>query len=130
MRKAILMMLLAVVSGNAVAEWVTVAQNENTTTYADPATIRRSGDMVKMWHLYDFKTPEGFDAHIKPHSSLLEQREYDCKKELRRRLASIYYSENMRKGRVVFFDHDPDKWLPIPPSTTIETLWKIVCEKL
>jgi hypothetical protein len=48
MRKPILMMLLAVVSSSAAAEWVELGSNEISTAYSDPATIRRNGDMVKM----------------------------------------------------------------------------------
>src|SRR5471030_1082964 len=55
MRKTILMMLLAVVSGSAAAEWEEVANNENATTYADFVTIRKEGNLAKMWDVIDYK---------------------------------------------------------------------------
>ncbi len=58
MRRAVLMILLAVVSSSAIAEWVAIVSNETKTTYADPATIRRAGDRAKMWSLIDLKTAE------------------------------------------------------------------------
>lgn len=54
MRKTILMLLLAVVSSSAEAGWIAVGDGENMTTYADPTTIRKTGDRVKMWALLDF----------------------------------------------------------------------------
>ena len=34
------------------------------TVYADPDTIRRKGDLVKMWILFDFKTVQRMAEHI------------------------------------------------------------------
>jgi hypothetical protein len=73
MRKTIFLMLLAVVSSSAAAEWVEVSKSETVTVYADPATIRKAGDMVKMWTLSDYKTPDDV------HRSRVYQHEYDCK---------------------------------------------------
>jgi len=77
MHKAILIMLLAVVSSSAMAEWVSLGESgdKTLTNYADPATIRKSGNRVKMWSLYDFKT-----VQVRFRSVRL-QIEYDCKEE-------------------------------------------------
>lgn len=56
MRKAIVMMLLAAVSSSAAAEWVELNRDEISTDYFDPTTIRKAGDMVKVWSLTDHKT--------------------------------------------------------------------------
>jgi len=53
MRKAILMMLLAMASGNAAAEWVKVAETHRSVIYVNPASIRKVGHIVKMWSLAD-----------------------------------------------------------------------------
>jgi hypothetical protein len=51
-----LITLLVLTSGSAEAEWMSITKTEEgTTVYADPDTIRRKGDLVKMWELYDFK---------------------------------------------------------------------------
>jgi len=47
MYKVILMMLLAVVSSSAMAEWVEVDTSDDSTYYANPNTIRKSGNKVK-----------------------------------------------------------------------------------
>jgi hypothetical protein len=51
MKKLLLSLMLAIVSSSAVAEWVFVAETEEedfSTFYADPVTIRKSGNNVKM----------------------------------------------------------------------------------
>ncbi len=128
MRKAILMMLLAVASSSAVAAWVKVGGNDTAAFFADPATIRRAGDTVKMWHLYDYKTvraPEG----IKPYISIRVQSEFDCKGERARLLSGSFHSGNMAGGEIVYKGSDPGSWAPVPPHTTNETLWKFACGK-
>ena len=56
------------------------------TMYVDPDTIRRNGDLVKMWHLSNRKTMEWY-GFIK------SQREYDCVEARRRLLAVSIFSE-------------------------------------
>jgi hypothetical protein len=77
LRKANLMMLLAVVSNFAVAGWVEVGGNETATTFADPATIRKAGNMVEMWHLVDYTKARGIEG-IRPYLSMKARDEYDC----------------------------------------------------
>jgi hypothetical protein len=51
MHKTILMILLVVISSSEMAEWVFVTETEEedfSTFYADPVTIRKSGNNVKM----------------------------------------------------------------------------------
>jgi len=48
--------LLTFVSCSTLAAWMTVGSDDNTTAFADPVTIRRQVDMVKMWSLIDFGT--------------------------------------------------------------------------
>ena len=52
--KVVLMLLLAVVSSSAMAEWVVVVTTMQYTYHADPDTIRKKGNIVKMWVMNDF----------------------------------------------------------------------------
>jgi hypothetical protein len=129
MRKVILMMLLAVVSSNAVAEWVAVTHNKTVFVYADPATIRKAGNMVKMWELIDFKTVQLPDKN-KPYMSIKYQLEFDCNKEQSRILTYYAYSGNMGGGEMAGFSSNPDKWEPVVPDAASEFLWQTACGKL
>ncbi|MDO8263886.1 MAG: hypothetical protein Q7T21_11775 [Gallionella sp.] len=127
MRKVILMMLLTAVSNSAMAEWVDIASNENTTIYIDPATIQRAGNRAKMWQLTDFKTAnkDMGEAYL----SAKDQHEYDCKEVKSRRRASSQHSKNMGSGKVVYSDTYTTKWKPVPPDSGIEIMWKFACIK-
>jgi hypothetical protein len=55
----LLITLLVLNSSPAYAEWVWISFTKSEggyDVYADPDTIRRKGDLVKMWVLYDYKT--------------------------------------------------------------------------
>ena len=53
MKKLLLILLLAVVTSSAMAEWVEFTEDdeETLTVYADPDTIQKTGNIVKMWSL-------------------------------------------------------------------------------
>lgn len=127
MRKAFVMMLLAGVCSSAAAAWIEVNRDETTTDYLDPTTIRKAGNMVKMWSLTDYKTAQVADG--KPYISSRQQNEYDCKGERVRILSLSAHSGNMAGGETVFVGTDPSKWVPIAPGAIMETLWKIACGK-
>ena len=48
MKKLLLTLMLAVVSTSAMAEWVEVGTTDSHLVYADPASIRKVGDIVKI----------------------------------------------------------------------------------
>ena len=127
MRKAILMMLLAVVSSSAMAEWVEVSGDEGGTfsVYANPATIRWTDHKVKMWDLYDYKTAKELAG--KTFMSVESQSEYDCKEKQQRILYTTTHSENMGRGEVVSASIKPHDWEPNRPNSVGEALWRIAC---
>lgn len=131
MRKAILMIFMTAMSISAMAEWVYVSKiNENSTSYVDPATLRKAGNRVKMWILIDYKTTKENVAYARPYLSLKGQMEYDCKEEKSQLLYFIQYSENMAGGEIVFttVPNHPTHWRPVSPGSIDETLYKIGCE--
>ncbi len=130
MHKAIVMTLLAVLSSNAAADWITVASGEDVTAYADPATIRKAGNMVKMWHLVDFKTTRVSSSTGKSFMSTKGQSEFDCKDERRRSIYFSWHSKNMAGGEIVVSQSTIDLWEPVPPGTLNQSLWEYACGKM
>lgn len=132
MRKAILVMLLAV-SSNAAAAWVALGTTTDKTTdyYIDRGTL------VKMWTLEDYKTaqegPGSSRSYLSPvkYLSSKSQYEYDCKEKRSRMLSLTWYSKNLGKGEVVNFQSDSDsKWgMFVVPGSVGESLWKVACGK-
>ena len=124
MRKAILMLLLAVVSSSAIAAWVKVGYNDTLIYfdyYVDSATSR-DGSKVKMWDMKDFKTAQTATDGQKYRSVKL-QREYDCKGAKDRVLNLSVHSGNMGEGKVIWSLAGHGKW---EPSVSVPYL-KIAC---
>jgi hypothetical protein len=131
MRKAILMMLLGVMSSSAAAGWVEISRSDDAdmTTYADPATHRKKGNRMKMWTLFDYKTAQVVSGD-KPYLSQKAQKEYDCKEEQSRTLVLTSHSGNMGGGEVVYSNYNVNgNWEPVAPESIVEDMWKFACGK-
>jgi hypothetical protein len=130
--KQLLVVVLLLLSASAWAEWTRVSRSDAYTVYADIATIRKKGDMVKMWALFDYKTglisSNGL-ARLSKHFSEKYQYEFDCDDERQRTLYASWHSGNMGDGEVVDSGADHSTWLPVPPGTVAATLWKIACKQ-
>lgn len=112
------------------AEWVLAGTDPNTRMdlYVNPDAIHRSGDMVKMWELYDYKTARPINNQY--YFSSKVQNQYDCTEERRRPLAAQFFSNNMGKGKVALhLSDDTGTWAPLAPDSEGQSLWKIACEK-
>ena len=127
MTRLLLIIFLFLSSAPAYAEWVEVGITDEATVYADPETIRRKGDLVKMWYLHDFKTTQ--TVLKKSYLSSRSQDEYDCTEDRHRALASTSFSGNMGSGKVRSSYSIKGKWEPVPPGTITQTLWKVACDK-
>ena len=80
MRKFIVLMLLAMVSTGATADWVKIGSLSSLGGYdvhVDPATISKVGNLVRMWDIMDFKTLQV--AGSSRYLSIKRQLEYGCK---------------------------------------------------
>jgi hypothetical protein len=127
-RKILLLLLLAVVSSSAMAGWVAVNHNKYATGYANPATIVKDGNIVKMWTLVDCKTMTLFNGGS-PFMSIKIQEEFDCKEKKLRTLVYTLHSVKMGEGDVIFSDSNPSKWEPVIPDGEMEDFLKIACGK-
>ena len=125
MKQLLLGLMLLVVSGTASAAWTVADENANNTLYVDRSTIRRSGNFVKMWNLFDYKKAKVIrgDSNL----SARTQDEYDCAVEKLRQLAFTTFSGQMGSGAVNYTDSDTGKWEPVAPGSMGETMWKIAC---
>ena len=126
----ILITLLVLLSGGqSYAEWVKVGTLDDgvTTVYLDPDTVRRIGDLVKLWELWD-QTTEQILADTS-HRSSKAQSEYDCAQARQRGLSLTWFSGNMGRGKVVTTNSDEGMWKPVTPGSVGETMWKLACGK-
>jgi len=130
MRKMILMMLLATVNNNAMAEWVQIGGYGGVAIYTDPSNIIKEGNIVRMWNVYNYNVAQRGSGG-KVYLSVEEQEQFDCKEKQMRSLYFSYRSGNMGEGEPVYsksFSSDI-KWDPIEPNSTGEHLFKFACSK-
>ncbi|MBI3806300.1 MAG: hypothetical protein HY281_02115 [Nitrospirae bacterium] len=124
-----LITLLVLSSGPVSAGWVLTSGDDEAglTVYVDPDSIRRKGNLVKMWQLYDYKTVQTVagDSLL----SIKRYNEFDCTDKRTRMLAYTWFSGNMASGKVVYSTPDEQQWEPVGPRTINHTLWKVACSK-
>jgi hypothetical protein len=115
-------------SGPAQAEWLSVDRNDElgVSTYIDPGTIRRNGNIVKRWEMMDFNTIQ--TAGNNSFLSVKMQKEYDCADDRFRILAVTEFSGKMGRGNVVYSKDDwNQKWSAVQPESIGQALWEIAC---
>lgn len=127
MKQLLLGLMLLVPATAASAEWTRVEYNDNYILYVDRATIRRNGNLVKMWSLVDYKTVKTVVGQS--NLSYKAQEEYDCKEEKSRTLAITWFTGQMGRGTVNHTDNRTGEWSPIAPESNGEVMWKITCGK-
>jgi hypothetical protein len=133
MTRLLLITLLALSGKPVYAEWVSVDGRfeERPTPYAvyvDPDTIRRNGDLVKLWVLTDFKTIQ--TEPTPPHLSVTSQREFQCNEERVRLLALTAFSGHMGTGNAVYsYSDSQDQGIEIEQDSVAHRLWKFACGK-
>ena len=127
MKRLLMGLMLVMTATAASAEWTRVGDADEFIQYVDVATIRRNGNLVKMWYLSDHKTVKTVDGNS--FLSDKAQWEFDCKEERWRVVAYIWFDGKMGSGKVVYSGSAPGKWSPISPESVGEILWKIACGK-
>lgn len=128
MKRLLLTLILSGMSTHTLAEWTKVGESNTKggfTAYADVASIRKAGDRVKMWALFDYKVVQ--KASGVEFLSEKIRREYDCKEKQMRKLAFSLFSWNMEGGELIRSYSQPQKWEVVPAESLDEAEWKIAC---
>lgn len=129
MHNTIEMLFASGMTSSAGLEWVKACSSlpeDGFHTYLDPVTVRRDGDVVRMWHLHDFKTKQVLAD--KTYLSVKNWVEYDHKNKRRRTLYISLNSENMGAGEAIYRNDTPSDWRPVTPGSIAELLRKLACE--
>jgi hypothetical protein len=101
--------------------------NPGYTVYVNNSTIRRDGDVVKMWSLVDFTHPKKITN--KSYMSVRSQDEYDCKGRQSRSLHYSFFAGNMGSEEVAVKSAQPTDWYPIEPDVLVKILFNAACKK-
>lgn len=128
MTRVILLMLLAVASSSAMAEWVNLGENDVFTAYANTDLIHRSGDNVDMTIMFNYNVTYKVEDG-KPFRSIKVQKAYDCKTKRYRQLAMVVFSEWMGGGQSIYDDSNVREWSRIKPNSLEEMVFNYACGK-
>jgi hypothetical protein len=107
------------------AGWVQLNDTGRFITFADPATISKSGDTVKMWDLLDYRQTREVEGVR--YLSQRSESEYDCKRARTRPLVLFLHVGMMGSGDTVFTSETPDPWQRVAPGTVNDVLMKYAC---
>ena len=111
--RLVLCLLLTLSTSLAWAEWVKVSVTDEHTTYIDPATIRKDGNLRKVWTIQDRKQRDK-DGEMSRRTLI----EYDCKEERYRVRSGTTHSDPMARGNTLYTrSGEPGEWNDIPPET-------------
>jgi len=121
--------LLAAVSASALAEvWIETSRNDDYLAYADPSSVRRDGDLVRMWSMFDYKNPQpGIPG--KTYLSTRRHFEYDCKRARARALAVSSHAAREGKGDALASASVKYEWRAVAPDSADDYLLKFACKK-
>jgi hypothetical protein len=126
MSKMISAVVLALLAGNASAEWTVVNRGDRSDSYVDIGSVRASGGTVKMWNLKDYAKPIALETKTYSSATMLE--EYDCQDRRARVLQSSAYQGRMRTGDNVHNARDvPWEWTYPEPGTVGERMLIVAC---
>src|SRR5258706_1575035 len=126
MRRLLSSLFLAALSCNSAADWAIVSDHDDYIAYADPATLSREGDRVRMSDLVDLKMVRP-SPYGNLHASSTAHSEFDCQNPRIRTIAFSLHSGQMEEGDIVETVAESNGWLPVAPGTLLSMLWKFAC---
>ena len=117
-------------AATAAAKWALVDRSPDrggAVIYGDPVTLQRSGNLARMWTLWDYKTTQVVEG--KRLLSAKWQDEFDCKAGRMRNISITGFSGNMGKGAVVGYGNSAFPWESVAPGSIKDDLRKFACGK-
>lgn len=117
-------------TGNAMAAWQDIGNNDQSTVYVDTATLQTQGNLAQIMSMLDFKKP-GQDPQTKENvNSIIGLNEYDCSTGKYRPIEFKVFAGNRGKGKVVVDQKTPDSVFDaIPNGSWAAGVFNVACRK-
>ena len=113
---------------DVMAEWTAVAGNSHFTAYMDTDSRKVIDGHVTVWYMFDYSTTQKRDGSNQMFNSAVIQGDFDCKKQNKRQLDVIFYSENLARGSVVHATRNiNERYISINPGSIDAGLIKWAC---
>jgi len=131
--KGIIFILLMMVYSVSWAEWEYASKTSDgkVTIFTDKSTIRRSGEIAKMWTLKNYNVYRT-NSQRKKYRSEKALVAHNCKEDIVALISLVTYSDLWGKGNVVdsyTWSERDWEWDPIVPGTTVATQRETACSK-
>ena len=132
MFKYLFLLMLAMMSGQACAEWTITpyASGGDGTYYWDAQHVKYHGSLLTIWIADDFG--EAQISKFKPgekYFALQEELELDCATAKSRMIDYIELSDHLGYGSVIFQDKQHTKWNIIDPDGLSYHVMTAFCKK-
>ncbi len=129
-KQVLLFFVISLSLSDAKADWVPVAESTRGNTYfADETTIRRQGNITRMWVLESFSRPEVAPNSNKVYWSAKMLRQFDCQQDTQQILSLVAYTQSMGRGVVLFSEESVGPWEHIPPRSIAQRLLQRACRR-
>ena len=128
MKRLLATTLLSLVCCAANAEWVlvSVSPNSGDKYYADPTTIKRTGDVVRIWGLTEYAKSGVVGG--KTYLSSKEYLQFDCSERTQQMLQFSLFAALAGGGKIVGSDNQPYDKLFLPPKSQGELMLNYACK--
>ncbi len=127
MKRLLIGLVLSLVATVASAGWVLVTTGENGVKYYfDPATKKRSGNLVRIWGITENGKP--ISVANKVFRSDRNYWQYDCAARTSQYLEANLFAGKMATGELVASINKPGNKRFVAPDTVDEDLLNFVCK--
>ncbi len=127
MRKLLIGLVLSVMATAASAEWVLVSETGNRDKiYTDQTTKTRKGNIVRVWHLYDYVKPQV--TGTKPYYSDKVYTQFDCAERTTQILQIDSFVGRMATGEIEGISNTPGTKGFVAPGSINEILLNLACK--
>lgn len=127
MKPSHLALYLMLVACPVWADWtLTVKAEVGDMYYLDFDTVRKNGNLIRVWEINNFPKKRQF-AGIQGVFSTRYRAEYDCRNERLRYLAISAHSEPFARGEILGQDSDGN-WIELPPQSNGLQNLRILCK--
>jgi hypothetical protein len=126
MKRLLFITLLSLTGFSAKAEWVLANVSNAGNAYVDPTSIKRTGNIVRVWELVDYAKPQVVAGMAYQSDRVLRQ--YDCVEKTSQLLQIATFSGKMLAGEVVITDTKAYPPAFVAPGSNGDVLLNFACK--
>jgi hypothetical protein len=109
------------------AQWQKIGGSSGVTTSADVSSIKRDGDLVELWTLWDYDKPQVVDGP--KFLSVKQKAMYDCADHTTAITEYTTYAKNGGLGTIVFHRSKPPLFEPAKPGSAADGVFQFACTR-